>query len=120
MLLAAGLNKRVGLGLLAGCRSWRASYRHGTTPDGSSRDVFCDDSSATQVDDYHIMHAKIAIGSGGLTGVGIGNSVQATGYLPEVINDSVFAVMGEIFGFVGLVAILAIFTALTTADTESS
>lgn len=69
----------------------------------------------SNVDDagaYHIAHAKIAIGSGGLTGVGIGNSVQATGYLPEAINDSVFAIMGETFGFIGLVAILALFTAL--------
>ena len=61
---------------------------------------------------YHITHAKIAIGSGGFTGVGIGNSVQATGYLPEAINDSVFAIMGETFGFVGLTIILALFTAL--------
>jgi cell division protein FtsW len=61
---------------------------------------------------YHITHAKIAIGSGGLAGVGIGNSIQATGYLPEAINDSVFAIMGETFGFVGLVGILALFTAL--------
>lgn len=61
---------------------------------------------------YHITHAKIAIGSGGFAGVGIGNSVQATGYLPEAINDSVFAIMGETFGFVGLAIILALFTAL--------
>ena len=61
---------------------------------------------------YHIRHAKIAIGTGGLLGVGIGNSVQATGYLPEAINDSVFAIMGETFGFIGLVVILLIFTAL--------
>jgi len=45
-------------------------------------------------------------------GVGIGNSVQATGYLPEAINDSVFAIMGEVFGFVGLMFVLAIFSAL--------
>ena len=62
--------------------------------------------------DYHIEHAKIAIGSGGLLGVGIGNSVEATGYLPEAINDSVFAIMGETFGFIGLIAILFIFTSL--------
>lgn len=61
---------------------------------------------------YQINHAKMAIGTGGLTGVGIGNSVEATGYLPEAINDSVFAIMGETFGFVGLVAILALFSAL--------
>ena len=61
---------------------------------------------------YHIKPAKIAIGSGGFMGVGIGNSVQATGYLPEAINDSVFAILGEIFGFVGLVIILLLFSAL--------
>ena len=58
---------------------------------------------------YHIENAMLAIGTGGLTGVGIGNSVQATGYLPESINDSVFAIMGETFGFIGLFLILAIF-----------
>lgn len=74
---------------------------------------FSGDSSTTDdAGSYHIAHAKIAIGSGGLLGVGIGNSVQATGYLPEAINDSVFAIMGETFGFVGLVAILALFTLL--------
>lgn len=73
-----------------------------------------DSSSSAVADDanYHIQHAKIAIGTGGLFGVGIGNSVQATGYLPEAINDSVFAIMGETFGFVGLVVILLLFTAL--------
>lgn len=71
-----------------------------------------DSSSVDDAGAYHIAHAKIAIGSGGLAGVGIGNSVQATGYLPEAINDSVFAIMGETFGFVGLVGILGLFTAL--------
>ncbi len=69
-------------------------------------------SSDESSDSYHIENAMIAIGTGGFLGVGIGNSVQATGYLPESINDSVFAVMGETFGFVGLVAIIASFTLL--------
>ena len=69
--------------------------------------------AASQDDgDYHIQQARIAIGSGGLLGLGIGKSVQATGYLPEAINDSIFAVMGETFGFLGLMAILALFTSL--------
>ena len=68
-----------------------------------------DDVSAQDEGSYHITHAKIAIGSGGLTGLGIGNSVQAAGYLPEAINDSVFAILGETFGFVGLLFILAMF-----------
>ncbi len=71
------------------------------------------DSTSTQdAGSYHVEHAKIAIGTGGLLGVGIGNSVQATGYLPEAINDSVFAIMGETFGFIGLVATLVLFVAL--------
>lgn len=74
------------------------------------------DNSATRIDsqsdNYHVEHAKLAIGSGGLFGVGIGNSIQATGYLPEAINDSVFAIIGETFGFVGLVVILSLFSAL--------
>ncbi|MBR2994556.1 cell division protein FtsW [Candidatus Saccharibacteria bacterium] len=61
---------------------------------------------------YHVDNAMLAIGTGGFFGVGIGNSVQATGYLPESINDSVFAIMGETFGFVGLFLILMIFTAI--------
>ena len=61
---------------------------------------------------YHIENAMLAIGTGGFTGVGIGNSVQATGYLPESINDSVFAIMGETFGFIGLFLIVAVFGAM--------
>ena len=63
---------------------------------------------------YHVENAMLAIGIGGLFGVGIGNSVQATGYLPESINDSVFAIMGETFGFVGLFLILAVFGVILT------
>ena len=61
---------------------------------------------------YHIDNAMLAIGTGGMTGVGIGNSVQATGYLPESINDSVFAIMGETFGFVGLFIVIAVFAVI--------
>ena len=71
-----------------------------------------DNSQVLDENSYHIAQARIAIGSGGLLGLGIGKSVQATGYLPEAINDSIFAIMGETFGFVGLVAILTLFTAL--------
>lgn len=66
-------------------------------------------SSSSASDTYHIEHAMIALGSGGFTGLGVGNSVQATGYLPEAINDSVFAIIGEVFGFLGVVVLLTIF-----------
>lgn len=72
------------------------------------------DATLLSYDDQNLQarQAQIAVGSGGLLGVGIGNSVQATGYLPESTNDSIFAIMGETFGFVGLVTILALFAAL--------
>lgn len=69
-------------------------------------------SGGTDESSYHVDNAMVAIGTGGLFGVGVGNSVQATGYLPESINDSVFAVMGETFGLIGLVAVLAIFAVI--------
>ena len=61
---------------------------------------------------YHIENAMLAIGTGGLFGVGVGNSIQATGYLPESINDSVFAIMGETFGFVGLILVIGVFVVM--------
>lgn len=69
-------------------------------------------SSAKQDEGYHIHNAMIALGTGGVTGLGVGNSVQATGYLPEAVNDSVFAIIGETFGFIGAVLVLGLFTAL--------
>ncbi len=71
-----------------------------------------DATSTSDGDAYHIQQAKIALGSGGLAGVGIGGSVQASGYLPESINDSIFAIIGETFGFIGTVAVLALFVGL--------
>lgn len=62
--------------------------------------------------DYHINQAMIALGSGGLTGRGLGQSVQAFGWLPEAVNDSIFAILGETLGFVGLLAILLVFAFL--------
>ena len=116
MMMVGGVDKKVGIGLLGGALVLGilliiiAPHR----VDRITTFLAGDTSSSVEDDDanYHITHAKIAIGSGGLLGVGIGNSVQATGYLPEAINDSVFAIMGETFGFVGLTLILFLFTAL--------
>lgn len=53
---------------------------------------------------YHINQALLAIGSGGLFGVGFGQSRQKYLYLPEVEGDSIFAIMGEELGFIVTVA----------------
>ena len=62
--------------------------------------------------DYHINQAMIALGSGGWTGRGLGQSVQAFGWLPEAVNDSIFAILGETLGFVGLLVIIGMFALL--------
>jgi cell division protein FtsW len=116
MLMVAGVSRKVGVVLLGAALALGVLMiiiaphrieRIMTFLDGDTNDSMTVDDA-----NYHITHAKIAIGSGGAFGVGIGNSVQATGYLPEAINDSVFAIMGETFGFVGLTVILMLFTAL--------
>ncbi len=58
---------------------------------------------------YHACQALIAVGSGGVVGLGVGNSVQAYGYLPEASNDSIFAIYAEKFGFVGSVILVCLY-----------
>lgn len=55
---------------------------------------------------YHIRQAIIGIGSGGLVGIGPGQSLQKYGYLPFAETDSIFAVIGEEFGFLGITLFL--------------
>jgi cell division protein FtsW len=60
---------------------------------------------------YQACQAMIAVGSGGMIGLGLGSSVQAYGYLPEAANDSIFAIYAEKFGFVGSIVLLSLFVA---------
>jgi len=61
---------------------------------------------------YHIRQAIIALGSGGLFGVGIGKSRQKYEYLPEANTDSIFAIIGEEIGFIGVLMLIALFIVL--------
>lgn len=61
---------------------------------------------------YQACQALIAVGSGGMTGLGLGNSVQAYGYLPKAENDSIFAIYAEKFGFIGTTVLLGLLLAL--------
>jgi cell division protein FtsW len=58
---------------------------------------------------YQIQQSLIAIGSGQVTGRGFGQSVQKFKYLPEPIGDSIFAVGGEEFGFIGCITLILLF-----------
>jgi cell division protein FtsW len=63
---------------------------------------------------YQACQALIAVGSGGMFGKGLGQSVQAYGYLPEAANDSIFAIYAEKFGFFGVTVLVLLFLGLFT------
>jgi cell division protein FtsW len=58
---------------------------------------------------FQAAQAKIALGSGGITGVGIGNGVQKAFYLPEAHTDMISAVIGEELGLVGICGVVGLF-----------
>ncbi len=58
---------------------------------------------------YHVKQILIALGMGGVMGVGIGNSLQKYAYLPESTTDSIFAIIAEEFGFIGSVVLIFMF-----------
>ncbi len=62
---------------------------------------------------YHTENSLISMGTGGLTGVGIGNSIQSTGWLPEAISDSIFSIICETWGFIGAMVVLIVYVAIS-------
>ncbi|MBQ8590692.1 MAG: putative lipid II flippase FtsW [Firmicutes bacterium] len=58
---------------------------------------------------YQVVQSILAMGSGGLTGVGLGQSIQKTLYLPEPQNDFIFAIIGEELGFIGCLVLMAVY-----------
>ncbi len=74
--------------------------------------TFLNPTSDCQDAGYQACQALIAVGSGGIVGKGLGNSVQAYGYLPEPQNDSIFAILAEKFGFLGVTIVITLYLAL--------
>lgn len=74
---------------------------------------FLNATSDTAGQNYHLSQALIAIGSGGLKGVGYGQSATKVSYLPAPIDDSIFAVIGGELGFVGAGSLIVVFAILT-------
>lgn len=74
--------------------------------------AFLDPFADPQGYSYHIFQVLIAIGSGGLFGLGIGQSRQKFEYIPEVTTDSIFAVVGEELGFAGSIFLIGLFVFL--------
>ncbi len=115
MMLMAGVRMLhfVGAGF-AGALGIAALVVKGITSDsGDFRldriQVFFDPWSDATGTGYQMIQSLYAIGSGGLFGVGLGNSKQKYLYIPEPQNDFIFAIVAEELGFVGCVAIIVLF-----------
>jgi len=62
---------------------------------------------------WHNLQALMALGSGGIFGMGLGQGVQKTGYLPAPHTDSIFAVIGQETGLLGCLVVLALLVLIT-------
>lgn len=70
--------------------------------------TFLEETSDPLGSGYHMKQVLLALGSGGLFGVGLGQSRQKFLFLPETATDSIFAVIAEEVGFIGVTVLLAI------------
>lgn len=75
--------------------------------------TFLDPTSDPLGRSYHINQVLIGLGSGGLSGVGLGRSRQKYSYLPEATTDSIFTIVGEELGFIGGVLLIALLLSLS-------
>ena len=67
---------------------------------------------------YQSLHGQWALGTGGLTGVGLGASREKWSYLPEAHNDFIFAVIGEELGLLGTLLVLGLFVIVGVATSR--
>jgi cell division protein FtsW len=68
---------------------------------------FVDPFADRQGDGYQVTQGLIALGNGGLKGLGFGKSVAKNMYLPEPQNDFILAILGEELGFIGFLVLMA-------------
>ncbi len=71
--------------------------------------TFINPAENAQTSSYQVQQSYIAIGSGEMFGRGWGQSIQKYKFLPESISDSIFAVLGEEFGFIGSIVAIGLF-----------
>jgi cell division protein FtsW len=109
MLVAAGLPLRQ-LGLVAGVGAFLVLIFALLDPERTARlTTFMNPWAHASGEGFQAVQGQIAIGSGGLFGVGPGQSVQKIFYLPEAHTDFILAVIGEELGLAGVSALLALY-----------
>lgn len=74
--------------------------------------IFMDPWKDTRGSGFQLIQSFIALGSGGLTGVGLGRSRQKLFYLPESHTDFIFSIIGEELGFLGTSSVLLLFAVM--------
>lgn len=74
--------------------------------------AFLNINQSVNTSSYHVKQILIALGSGGLTGLGLGNSLQKYAYLPENTTDSIFAIIAEEVGFLGSLFLIILYIVL--------
>jgi len=72
-------------------------------------ETFFNPNENSQSSSYQLQQSLIAIGSGGVLGRGLGQSIQKFNYLPEPQGDSIFAVIGEELGFLGCTILIFLY-----------
>lgn len=97
-----------GIGL-GGFYAWSEPYRRDRLLS------FTDPFAKMHDEGYQLAQSLIAFGSGGLFGMGLGKGRQKYAYLPYPESDFIFAIVGEDFGLLGCVAVIALFVAFTLA-----
>lgn len=102
VLLCAGLNMRhlifLGTTAAAGITFFAVTAPYRLKRLTSFRDPF----QYEDGDGYQLIHSYLAMDSGGLTGNGLGGSIQKLGFLPEAHTDFIMAVISEELGFIGV------------------
>lgn len=112
MLVLAGVPGRV-LGLLAGAAAALTAAAIVAAPYRMARFTsFIDPWSDPEGRGFQVTQAQLALGSGGVSGVGLGNGLQKVNYLPEAHTDMIIATIGEELGLVGVLGVIALLGAV--------
>lgn len=113
LLYLSGASKKIMLSLMLGAALF-GSVLIASTPYRLSRvKTFLNPTHDPHGTSYHVRQILISLGSGGLSGTGIGRSRQKFQYLPEATTDSIFAVIAEETGFLGAASLIGLYVLLS-------